>query len=466
MPIYVSPCTDTPMLNGLFRCSIVLPDRSFTPEQLRHAFKHELTHYRRHDNLLKWLTVFAMSVNWFNPVIYFAARETERQCELACDEAVTVDFSRDERIRYGKTLLAVASKSDHRPFALSTTMSEDKRNLKERLEVLAKAKGGGKKRLVFSVALFSMAAVITTVTLMVSCAKKPVSSVQTSTSDSTNTSSSGNSSGLSVTSSDTPSVSYLDNFISYAQNHSFKTLDNSSISWFIQLPNSFSGTINGFDIGSFLEDRNALSKQNGFDFSGYSGKVLTVYACDGEKRQPGNSELTEVDGGPDTVCIIGLYDGGKMVGFWSHSYSDKDDDFSILSTYLNYVPSSSVSSSANPNYDAQIINTVSNTWKIKYSDISITNEWLSAEVEEDIRYIVLAGALKSNPQQGAVEVVTTHRDGTAVKSDQQFLCPSKNGALTVAAIGAKDTTMTLHDADGHSWNFHIFNGFDPQTPVD
>lgn len=465
LPVYVSSCTDTPVLTGLLRCSIVLPDRSFTPEQLRHAFTHELAHYRRHDNLLKWVSVLAVCVNWFNPVIYFAVREAGRQCELACDETVTAGFSREERIGYGKTLLAVASGSNH-PFSLSATMSEDKRNLKERLEALVKAKNRGKKTAVLSVSLFSIAAILTAATLMVSCATSPVSSAQASAGNLAGTSGPENSSGLSAASGNTPSQSYLDNFVSYAQNHGFKTLTNSSIAGFIQLPSSFSGAINGFDIGSFLEDRNALSKQNGFDFSGYAGKVLTVYACDGEKRQPGDSELTEVGGGADTVCIVGLYDGGKIVGFWSHGFSDKDDDFSILSNYLNDVPNSPAGYSSNADYSARIVNTISNTWKTKYSDIIITNGWLSAVAEVDARYVALAGVLKSDPRQGVVEVVTTHRDGTTVKSDRRFLCPRKDGALTVTEIGAKDTTMGLRDADGHSWNFHIFNGFDPQTPVD
>jgi beta-lactamase regulating signal transducer with metallopeptidase domain len=333
LPVYVSPCTDTPMLCGLFRCAIVLPDRSFTPEQFRHAFMHELVHYRRHDNLLKWLAVLAVSANWFNPVIYFAAREAGRQCELACDEAVTVSFSRDERISYGKTLLAVASKSDHRPFTLSATMGEDKRNLKERLEVLARGKGGGRKTVFFTVALFSIAAIITTVTLMVSCAKTPSSSAS----------------------------------------------------------------------------KNSVNS---------SSSVET-----GSKKTDNSSSSVDIT-------------------------------------------DSTIDSSTDPDVAPQIINTISDDWKARYSDIIISNEWISAKVEEDIRYITLAGALKSDPRQGVVEVVTTNRDGTAVKSDQRFICPSKSGALTVAAIGAKDTTMTLHDADGHSWNFHIFNGFDPQTPVD
>jgi len=172
LPLYLSSCCDTPMLCGLFRCSIVIPDRNFTPDQLRHAFMHELAHYRRYDNLLKWVTVLAVSVNWFNPVVYFAAREVGRQCELSCDETVTAGFSREERISYGRTLLAVASRTDHKPFALSATMSEDKRNLKERLEILIKEKKINKRTFLFSVSALLVVTILMVLTLVICGANK------------------------------------------------------------------------------------------------------------------------------------------------------------------------------------------------------------------------------------------------------------------------------------------------------
>lgn len=174
LPLYVSSCIDTPMLCGLVKCSIVLPERSFTPEQLCHAFLHELIHHRRHDNLLKWISVLAVSVNWFNPVVYFAAREAGRKCELSCDETVTAGFTKEECVRYGETLLAVASNTDYRPFAMSATMSEDKRNLKERLEFLVKAKRKSRCSEFISVVLLGIGIAAMTFTLMVSGIEKPI----------------------------------------------------------------------------------------------------------------------------------------------------------------------------------------------------------------------------------------------------------------------------------------------------
>lgn len=184
-PVCISACTDTPMLIGLFKCCIVLPNMNFSPEQLRHALMHELVHYRRHDNLLKWISVLSVCVEWFNPAVYFAVREAGRQCELACDETVTDGYSRDECIRYGRTLLAVAAKSHRQSLALPATMSEDKRILKERLQVLTTTKSRGKKVVALSVFLCSIVVLITAITLMVSYAPKTASSKSADTSSQT-----------------------------------------------------------------------------------------------------------------------------------------------------------------------------------------------------------------------------------------------------------------------------------------
>lgn len=350
LPVYVSPCTDTPMLAGIVRCAIVLPDRSFTPDQLRHALTHELVHYRRHDNLLKWIAVLAVGVNWFNPMAYLAARESGRQCELSCDETVTAGYSREERIRYGRTLLTTASKAGQKPFTLSATMSEDKRNLQERLETLTKAKKKSSWTAILSISLLCTVAAATALTFLVSCGRNSGSSApegtgRTSANVSANVSAADDSgpdgkSGPDSSSppANTPSAAGLESFLSYVHGRGFKTLANSSIAGTVRLPESFSEMKDGFEIGKFLEARNALSRQNGLDFSGCLGKTITVYSCAGEKRQPGEKKLTEIAGGADTVTLTGLYDGDKIAAFWSappqNGSSKKGDDFTTLSDYL------------------------------------------------------------------------------------------------------------------------------------
>ncbi len=95
-----------PMLAGLLRPALLLP-REGGPE-LRYALLHELTHYRRHDVWLKAAAVLAGCVHWFNPLVWWMARLTERDMELACDEAALASLPREEYAAYGQAILEAA----------------------------------------------------------------------------------------------------------------------------------------------------------------------------------------------------------------------------------------------------------------------------------------------------------------------------------------------------------------------
>jgi len=133
IPVYLNAKANTPMLIGLIRPVIVLPDCEYTDAQLRAVLLHELTHYRRKDVLVKWLSVIACSVHWFNPIVWLVRREIDRACELACDEKVVHNLDADGKQNYGDTLIYVAADSKTPNAVLSTTMCEEKKALKERL---------------------------------------------------------------------------------------------------------------------------------------------------------------------------------------------------------------------------------------------------------------------------------------------------------------------------------------------
>ena len=65
--LYRSAAVDTPLLAGVFRPVVVLPDTALSAENLRYIFAHELTHCRRNDLAYKWLAVLACALHWFNP---------------------------------------------------------------------------------------------------------------------------------------------------------------------------------------------------------------------------------------------------------------------------------------------------------------------------------------------------------------------------------------------------------------
>lgn len=104
--LLVCPGLRGPMLAGLLRPVLLLP-RAGGPE-LRYALLHELTHYRRRDVWLKAAAVLAGCVHWFNPLVWWMARLTERDMELACDEAALASLPREEYAAYGQAILTAA----------------------------------------------------------------------------------------------------------------------------------------------------------------------------------------------------------------------------------------------------------------------------------------------------------------------------------------------------------------------
>lgn len=132
--LYENPLASSPMLLGIFRPCIVLPDAGLPDADFRYTLRHELTHYRRRDLLYKWLVQAAVCLHWFNPLVWWMGREISRACELACDEAVLRSLEPQERRAYGDMLLrATAAGGGYGASAGSVTLHESGALLKERL---------------------------------------------------------------------------------------------------------------------------------------------------------------------------------------------------------------------------------------------------------------------------------------------------------------------------------------------
>jgi len=90
------------------RCT-VLPDRSYTPEELSMIFRHELHHLQRCDVDTKVFLCLCNALCWFNPLVWIATRNAADDLERSCDEIVTENMSDTERRAYAKLLLDAAA---------------------------------------------------------------------------------------------------------------------------------------------------------------------------------------------------------------------------------------------------------------------------------------------------------------------------------------------------------------------
>lgn len=101
----------SPMLAGIVRPVLLLPEEAAPGSALRYTLLHELTHFRRRDLLRKALALWVRTLHWFNPAFRYMVRMVERDTELACDEAVLARLPREEYRAYGLTILEAAERN-------------------------------------------------------------------------------------------------------------------------------------------------------------------------------------------------------------------------------------------------------------------------------------------------------------------------------------------------------------------
>ncbi len=142
----------SPLIVGVFRPVLLLPETELTDEQLHYVLLHEAAHLNRNDILYKWLAAIVKCVHWFNPAAYFMAARVNTECEISCDLSVTNDMTRGEEIAYAQTILALLS-SGKRGVPLTTGMTGGKRILRRRFEMIRNKRDIGKRTRIVSAAL-------------------------------------------------------------------------------------------------------------------------------------------------------------------------------------------------------------------------------------------------------------------------------------------------------------------------
>ena len=101
-----------PLMIGLFRPILLLPDRHFSESEQSSILLHELTHFKRFDLWYKWLAFLANAVHWFNPLVYLAVRQMQISCEFSCDEAATRSMNDQEKKEYMRTILKLTEQRE------------------------------------------------------------------------------------------------------------------------------------------------------------------------------------------------------------------------------------------------------------------------------------------------------------------------------------------------------------------
>ena len=132
IPVYLSNVA-SPCLAGLLRPVVFINPIGALEENLPHVLAHELSHYRHRDNWYRCLSLLLCAVFWFNPLVWFAAALYKRDCERACDERVTRNYSPEGTQSYARTLIALVTQKKIGPLALPMPMAASFSDMKKRI---------------------------------------------------------------------------------------------------------------------------------------------------------------------------------------------------------------------------------------------------------------------------------------------------------------------------------------------
>jgi TonB family protein len=138
VPVLISRRIPGPLVAGIFRPRIVLPENSAAWPSLRRraVLGHELAHIRRRDPGILFVAQLATIAYWFHPLCWLAVARLRRESECACDNAVLRIGLRPSK--YAEELLDLARLFNPQPAIPMATASHLESRVKSILDPLVK----------------------------------------------------------------------------------------------------------------------------------------------------------------------------------------------------------------------------------------------------------------------------------------------------------------------------------------
>lgn len=131
--LWLCPTVSSPMLAGFARPAILLPDTALGLDELELVLRHELTHLRRGDLLVKALMMLCYTLHWYNPAVWLMGRSLCFYQEASCDSLVTARADAEERRFYSETIIRVIRRQTRARTALCTSFYGGKNGMKRRI---------------------------------------------------------------------------------------------------------------------------------------------------------------------------------------------------------------------------------------------------------------------------------------------------------------------------------------------
>ena len=103
---------DTAFILGFVKPKILIPT-GMSSQSRRYILAHERTHLDKGDHWIKMIGFLALSLHWFNPLVWVAYICLCKDIEMACDQRVVQFMEVAERKSYSSALLSCSSRRFH-----------------------------------------------------------------------------------------------------------------------------------------------------------------------------------------------------------------------------------------------------------------------------------------------------------------------------------------------------------------
>ena len=133
----ISPEMNTPYTVGFVKPFIVVPAEFPNSKLSEMILRHEYSHLRRRDSIVKLICLLAICLHCFNPLTILTFLLYTRFSENIADEAATEGCSDEERRAYAKALVKLSARTRQVPVVWRNNLLGDKKeSMKRRVELI------------------------------------------------------------------------------------------------------------------------------------------------------------------------------------------------------------------------------------------------------------------------------------------------------------------------------------------
>ena len=161
--VLLNPRIRSPYTVGFLKQSVIVPENSLSHSCFNMCFRHEDSHRKNHDSLMKLVCIFIICIHWTNPIAILLLFLYGVTAEYICDAYATENCTFQEKKSYMQLLISLSTEDEPFSMVWRNNLSGSEKLMKRRINYMMKKTGVMKKGiavLVSAVTIFASACTI------------------------------------------------------------------------------------------------------------------------------------------------------------------------------------------------------------------------------------------------------------------------------------------------------------------